>query len=51
MAGGLGLRARGGGPSQGSPVDFALVVLVECKGAGPQAQMLLMEVSNIASTL
>lgn len=37
MAGRLGLRGRGGGPSQGSPVDFALVVLGECRWAGPQA--------------
>lgn len=49
VAGGLGLRGRGGGPSQGSPVDFALVVLVECWWASPQAQMLLM--SSIAPTL
>lgn len=37
VAGRLGLRGRGGGPSQGSPIDFALVVLGECRWAGPQA--------------
>ena len=40
-----------GVPSQRSTVGFALVILVECRWAGHQAQMLLMEVAQVASTL
>lgn len=49
--GGCAGEAMDGVPSQGSTVGFALVILVECRWAGHQAQMLPMEVAQVASTL